>query len=224
MINKERYRADYSGEFVVTKIIYRDGKKITEKEYIENPITNQHISGRAVVIGNGHSLRHDVVRAVSNHGGGLLGQKKLQTYGCEGTWKKMHLDFCIEYDIPVLNEIVSSGYAERSVVYTLTTNCLKMPGEFYLIPYCVRLAAPAAAAYLAAFDGHREIFMLGVDGTTQEHHIDHKHIIDIKQVLEAYPNTKFYFVTDGAEPHDEWRAFRNAEVIDYRQFILHCDV
>ena len=85
MINKERYRANYDGEFVITKIIYRDGQKITEKEYIENPIINQHISGRAVVIGAGHSLRQDVVTAVSNHGGGLLGQKKLQTYGCEGT-------------------------------------------------------------------------------------------------------------------------------------------
>jgi len=224
MINKERYRADYAGEFVITKITYRDGKKITEKEYIENPITNQHISGRAVVISNGHSLRQDVVTALANHGGGLLGQKKLQTYGCDGTWKKIHLDFCIEYNIPTLNEIVASGCAERSVVYTLTTNCLKMPGEFYLIPYCVRLAPPAAAAYLAAFDRHNEVFLLGVDGTTKEHHIDHKHIIDIKQVLEAYPRTKFYFVTDGAEPHNEWRNFKNAEVIDYRQFILYCDV
>lgn len=224
MINKEHYRGDYNGEFVITKITYRDGQKITEKEYIENPITNQHISGRAVVIGAGHSLRDDVVKAVANHGGGLLGQKKLQTYGCEGTWKKMHLDFCIEYDIPVLNEIKSTKYNEKSVIYTLTTNCLKLPGQFYLIPYCVRLAAPAAAAYLAAFDGHKEIFLLGVDGTTSDHHIDHKHIIDIKQVLEAYPNTKFYFVTDGADPHDEWRAFRNVEVLNYRQFILHCDV
>jgi hypothetical protein len=224
MINKERYRADYDGEFVITKIIYRDGQKITEKEYIENPIANQHISGRAVVIASGHSLRKDVVTAVSNHGGGLLGQKKLQTYGCEGVWKKMRLDFCVEYDIPVLNEIKAANYNENSVVYTLTTNCLKMPGEFYLIPYCLRLAPPAAAAYLAAFDGHQEVFLLGVDGTTKEYHIDHKHIIDIKQVLQAYPNTKFYFVTDHADPYDEWRAFKNAEVLDYRQFVLHCDV
>jgi hypothetical protein len=224
MINKERYRADYAGEFVITKIIYRDGQKITEKEYIENPITNQHISGRAVVIAGGHSLRHDVVTAISNHGGGLLGQKKLQTYGCEGAWKKTHLDFCIEYDIPVLNELISTQYSEKSVVYTLTTNCLKIPGEFYLIPYCVRLAPPAAAAYLAAFDGHNEVFILGADGTTTEHHIDHKHIIDFKQVIAAYPNTKFYFVTDWADPYAEWLSLKNVAVMDYRQFIVHCDV
>jgi hypothetical protein len=209
MIHKEHYRENYAGEFVITKITYRDGQKLTEKEYIENPITNQHISGRAVVISNGHSLRHDVVTAISNHGGGLLGQKKLQTYGCDGTWKKMHLDFCIEHDIPVLEEIIRNKYHEKSVVYTLTTNCLKIPAQ---------------AAYLAAFDGHKEVFFLGVDGTTAEHHIDHKHLIDIKQVLEAYPNTKFYFVTDHADPWPEWRAFKNAEVLDYRQFVLHCDV
>ena len=109
-------------------------------------------------------------------------------------------------------------------MYTLTTNCLKIPGEFYLIPYCLRLAPPAAAAYLAAFDGHNEVFLLGVDGTTTEHHIDHKHIIDIKQVITAYPNTKFYFVTDGADPFAEWLSFNNVAVMNYRQFTLHCDV
>ena len=224
MIHKEHYRENYSGEFVITKITYRDGQKITEKEYIENPIVNQHISGRAVVISNGHSLRHDVVKVIANHGGGLLGQKKLQTYGCDGTWKKMQLDFCFEHDISTLEEIVNARYHENSVVYTLTTNCLKMPGQFYFVPYSVRLVLPAQAAYLAAFDGHNEVFLLGVDGTTLEHHVDHKHLIDIKQVLAAYPNTKFYFVTDHADPWPQWRAFKNAEVLDYRQFILHCDV
>jgi len=126
------------------------------------------------------------------------------------------------YEIPDL-ETYQKQYTTICCLH-YHTNCLRMPEQFYLIPYCLRLAPPATAAYLAAFDGHKEIFLLGVDGVTKEHHIDHKHLVDIKQVLEAYPNTKFYFVTDGADPHDQWRSFKNAEVWTYQQFITYCDV
>jgi predicted double-glycine peptidase len=38
MIHKEHYRENYTGEFVITKITYKDGQKLTEKEYIEKII------------------------------------------------------------------------------------------------------------------------------------------------------------------------------------------
>jgi len=224
VINKQRYRSNYSGEFVVTKVTYTNGKKIIDKEYIKNPITNQHISGRAAVIANGSSLQQNVLVPIGRHGGGLLGRKKLQTYGCESIWTKMRLDFCVEYDIKQLEQILASNYQQNTVVYTLTSNLLKMPGEFYLIPYCLHLAAPAAAAYLAAFDGHQEVFLLGVDGTTSEYNIDNKHVIDIKQVLVAYPSTQFRFITDHANPYDDWLQCANAEVWSYHKFVLYCDV
>ena len=70
-----RYRTDYEGEFVVLDTVFRGGKKIQRREYIENPIINQHISGRAVIIGAGPSARPDVVRLLARHRGGLLGKK-----------------------------------------------------------------------------------------------------------------------------------------------------
>ena len=51
----ERYRTDYDGEFVIVSNTIKNGKKHQEREWIENPIENQHISGRAAVIGNGDS-------------------------------------------------------------------------------------------------------------------------------------------------------------------------
>ena len=51
----ERYRTDYDGEFVITVNTITNGKKVQEREWIANPIENQHISGRAAVIGNGAS-------------------------------------------------------------------------------------------------------------------------------------------------------------------------
>ena len=51
----ERYRTEYDGEFVIVSNIVKEGKKLQEREWIENPIKNQHISGRAAVIGHGQS-------------------------------------------------------------------------------------------------------------------------------------------------------------------------
>ena len=47
-----RYRQDYAGEFVILETRWTKGKKVERREWIENPIQNQHISGRAVCIGS----------------------------------------------------------------------------------------------------------------------------------------------------------------------------
>jgi len=47
---QQRRRQDYPGEFIITRTTFRDGRKIQEREWIDNPIVNQHISGRAAVI------------------------------------------------------------------------------------------------------------------------------------------------------------------------------
>lgn len=47
---QQRRRQDYPGEFIITRTTFRDGRKIQEREWIDNPIVNQHISGRAAVV------------------------------------------------------------------------------------------------------------------------------------------------------------------------------
>ena len=219
-----RYRTDYEGEFVVLDTVFRGGRKIQRREYIENPIVNQHISGRAVIIGSGDSGRADVKRLLAKHRGGLLGKKKLQTYGAEGIWRDMRLDFCVENDPAELQAMIDEKYTEHTVVYTRVKNCLAMPGEFYIIPYGVRLRTTAQAAYLAAFDCHQEIFFVGVDGLTATYAPDLQLISDLNQVFVAYPGVQFRLITDGAQPHDTWLNNRNVEVWDYRKFVSYCDV
>jgi len=219
-----RYRTDYEGEFVVLDTVFRNGKKIQQREYVKNPIINQHISGRAAVIGNGPSARPEIVRMLPRHRGGLLGKKRLQTYGALNVWRSIRLDFCIENDPAELQCMIDQDYIENTVVYTRTKNCLDMPGNFYIIPYGVRLVPVAQAAYLAAFDGHEEIFMIGVDGLTSDQHKDDQCVSDLNQVFIAYPSVQFRLVTDGARPHDVWLRNRNVEVWDYRRFISYCDV
>ena len=49
---QERYRQDYDGEFVLLQTSIRNGVKEQRREWMINPIQNQHVSGRAAVIGS----------------------------------------------------------------------------------------------------------------------------------------------------------------------------
>jgi hypothetical protein len=219
-----RFRKDYDGEFVISNTTIRNGRKIQTREWVPNPIVNQHISGRAAVIGSGQTARPDVITHLSRHPGGLLGKKKLQTYGCETAWQSLPLDFYIDYNVDTLAKIVNQTYQKNTIVYTHSRNCLTMPGNFYMVPYNVRTSSPATAVYLAAFDGHREIFLLGIDGTNQNHAPDSQYIHDVNQVIQAYNTVTFRFVTDGMTPPTQWQAHRNVEVWKYSKFISYCDV
>ena len=219
-----RYRTNYQGEFVLLDTVFRGGKKIQQREYIANPIHNQHISGMAAVIGSGISAKIGVVKLLPRHRGGLLGKKKLQTYAAQGVWRTMRVDFCVENSQTELQDMLEQKYTAHTVVYTRVKNCMAMPGSFYIVPYGVRLVPMAQAVYLAAFDGHQEIFLLGVDGTDHQQALDAQCIHDLNQVFSAYATTQFRLITDGASPPAAWLHHRNVSVWDYRKFISHCDI
>ena len=78
---------------------------------------------------------------------------------------------------------------ENNIVYTTTRQCLTHPGEFYLIPHNPNMCIEALVVYLAAFDGHKEIFMLGYNhdmpastNTWAEH---------VNGIIAAYPSSTF---------------------------------
>ena len=91
-----RYRADYAGEFVVLETKWSGGKKIEKREWIDNPITNQHLSGRAACIGSGIDRNYFNYTVLQRHRGGLLGSKKLQNYGTGIIAQEMRLDFTVK--------------------------------------------------------------------------------------------------------------------------------
>lgn len=221
MISK-RYRNDYDGEFVIIKTIYRDGKKIQEREWIANPITNEHLSGRATIIGPGDSRVDFDFTRLQRHRGGLLGKKKLQTYGTGDTFQHMRLDFYVSNHRDRLNEILQSGYQQDNVVYTGAINCIKYPGEFYLIPYSPGLSDLASAAYLAAFDAHKEIFLLGLD--QEPNTADSNEIKQIMSLIGIYDDVRWYIVTNHTTVPRTMLKHPRVQLMDYREFISYCDV
>jgi hypothetical protein len=217
-----RYRADYPGEFIVIEATWQNGKKEEKREWIPNPIENQHISGRAACIGSNIDQEFFDYTHLQHHRGGLLGSKKLQTYGNSDIAKQMRLDFAVEKDLNKLTEIIKLGYQEDNIVYTSPTNCLIYPGEFYIVPYNPRLCDVAQLLYLAAFDGHKEIFMLGYNKESQIESLNW--IENVREVMDAYPGIIFHMVGEKTNMPDLWMEAYNTKNLSHQEFIYYCDV
>jgi hypothetical protein len=218
-----RYRSDYDGEFIITQSVWSGGKKRQTREWVANPIENQHISGRAVCIGSDHDLSHFDYTRLQRHRGGLLGSKKLQTYGTGQISTEMKLDFTIETQDDVLQNLIDNNIHIENIVYTTPKRCIQHPGMFYFVPYNPVLIREALLIYLAAFDGHQEVFLLGytnqatVGSTAFEY--------QVAAVIKNYASTKFYVVAEH-QHHipTAWLEHANVQAFDYRQFVSYCDV
>ena len=216
------YRSDYAGEFVVVETRWSGGKKTQTREFVANPIENHHISGRAVCIGSDFDAYQFDYTRLQRHRGGLLGSKKLQTYGTGDIALTMRLDFAVETRAPQLVNLKESGYTEKNIVYTTARQCIALPGEFYLIPLAPRLLDIATLLYLAAFDGHQEIFLLGYNQETPVENATWNQ--QVRNVVDAYPGVKFYFVGEPTNMYDFWLEPTNTQAMTYRDFIGYCDV
>jgi hypothetical protein len=217
-----RFRSEYSGEFIILESRWSGGKKQQTREWVPNPIENHHISGRAVCIGSDlDSWRFDYTR-LQRHRGGLLGSKKVQTYGTGEISQKMRLDFAVVPESEKLQPLIDSEYSVNNIVYTTARNCILHPGQFYLIPYSPRLVDLALLPYLAAFDGHQEIFLLGYTDEITANSTAWES--NIQSVFTAYPGVKFYLVGGKNNIKTNWLEHANVNYMDYREFISYCDV
>jgi hypothetical protein len=241
----KKYRTDYTGEDIIVerKQVNHQWHSVTET--VPNAITNNQISGRAVVIGNGpNRLTFDLNLLKKPQG--LLGSKTVQTYGCNALYRDFTTDFLVASgDNGIVSEIASSNYVNNNIAYTNNLHLLEHPGKFYLIPYDPYADAGTTAAYIAAFDGHTKIYLIGFDGHALDKHnhnvyadtngydakwdfeIDHnKWVQNRKQLFDVYDDVDFVWVTPFGRnliPEDlKWCG--NYRQISFRDFVLECDL
>lgn len=217
-----RYRRDYPGEFVITETKFSGGKKHEKRAWIENPIINQHLSSRAVAIGSSDDQERFDYRILATHRGGLLGSLKLQTYGTAEIAKQMRLDFTVDTNYNNLQSLIESKYTESNIVYTTAKNCTKQPGEFYLIPQYPHICTEVLPIYLAAFDGHKEVYLIGYSKETSAGHDNW--ITQITDIITAYASTMFIMVGNELNMPDEWLSCNNTKTLTNRDFVTYCDV
>ena len=216
------YRRDYDGEFVVVETKFTDGQNSQTREWIPNVIENHHISGRAAVIGSRTLSHRFQYQRLQRHRGGLLGKKRLQTYGTGDLWRDMKFDFFACADRSQLSDMIQQGYDQHCTVFSTARGCIDNPGRFYLIPYLPQIDALAMPLYLAAFDGHSEIFMLGYCLETPSG--SRTWISDIDSVIAAYNGTAFILVGVEANMPESWRSHSNVRSMTTREFVSYCDV
>lgn len=217
-----RYRSDYAGEFVLLETKFEHGKKIEKREWIANPIDNHHISGRAAVIGSRTDVPQFSFTKLARHHGGLLGKKKLQTYGSNDLWQDMKFDFVVAIESENVEAITAANYNQENIVYSTARNCVRHAGKFYLVPHAPVLDELSMAVYMAAFDGHREVFLLGYNNDTPM--VDKNWSAYLNHVLQAYAATDFVLVGTASNMPSVWRQNRNVRTIKYREFVSYCDV
>lgn len=239
----KKYRTDYAGEDVVVDRTLENRAWSATKETIPNRVTNTQISNKAVVIGNGiNRLGFELTNLKKPSG--LLGSKTVQTYGCNALHRDFTPDFLVALGQDVLlQEISTSDYIKNNVVYARASTLLNYPGKFYLVPHDNFVDAGTTAAYIAAFDGHKKIYLIGFDGhqpgwnnnvyagttgyddKTKDvmHNSWEKHK---KQLFDVYDDVDWVWVT----PHgsntipESLKYCENFRQISFRKLVIECDL
>jgi hypothetical protein len=242
-INK-LYRKDYIGEDIVVERNYNAGVWQDTTETVLNSVTNEQISNQAVVIGNGPSRLEFDMRAIFEHKGGLLGADTVQTYGCNALYRDYAPDFLVARGNKIVKELSSNPYVQNNIVYTSSIHLLEYPNKFYLIPHDPYCDAGTTAAYIAAFDGHKKIFLLGFDnqdtagynynvyaGTNgydaiKSETYDQKWVADRTMLVKTFDDVDFVWVTKSGRTTvpDEWKKCINLRQVSFRDFVIEADL
>jgi len=238
------YRRYYQGENIVVERNYSSGIWQDTTEMVPNAVINSQISEQAVVIGNGPSRLDFDLNLIKNHKGGLLASKALQSYGCNALYRDFTPNFLVAVGNEIIKEIANSNYTTDNIVYTDALHLLEYPNKFYLIPHNPYTDAGTAAAYIAAFDGHKKVFLLGFDGQDNSNYnynvyagtnayqpltaqvSDNKWVADRTILFNTYTETEFIRVTiKNTEPIPEpWKYCSNFRAINLNQFALEADL
>ena len=100
------YRKDYTGEEIVQERVMESGQWTTTTESVPNNVTNNQISNRAIVFGNGTGRESFDVKHLLTTKSGLLGADTLQSYACNAFYRDYTADFLVITKDPDTIQIV----------------------------------------------------------------------------------------------------------------------
>ena len=254
-ILKRLYRKDYTGEEVNTVGLYHEQEWHYQKEFVANPFTDLPYSNRAVVIGNGISrTEFDLTHFLPSRETTAWGEftpwtqakhkKRFNTYGCNALYRGFRPDFIVATGDEIVKEIADSDYTDNNVVYTNAYTVTEYPDKFHYIPQDPNYNSGAMAAYLAAFDGHKRVFMLGFDGidsATDNYNVyagtnaypSKDTVINesywtgsLYSIMKLYDDVEFIRVapTNTFRSPEPWKYLLNYRTISFRQFVLEADL
>ena len=230
---KRLFRNAYLGEDIYSNATYNEGQWNYEKEYVARTLDNQGFSKKAVIIGNGTSrLEFNLLEFQKSYI-----KRRIQTYGCNDLYKDYTPDFLVVSRPEVVKKVNQSGYCRDHVVYSNSNAILQYPGAFHLIPQDPSWNSGSIAAYLACFDGHPVVFLLGFDGNdapdTNNNVYERNGIqndsfmsLTMVHVFKSYPMVDFVLVNSTGRGYmpAAWYGVTNLRRISFRDLVLECDL
>jgi hypothetical protein len=222
---KQFYRSTYPGENVVTTLSLQNREWLPEAEFIPNSVFNTFTTSQALAIGNGTSREKFELRHIANHKAGFGGSNRLQTYGCNGLYKTFTPDFLIAVGDATVDELAVSGYTDEHIVYVNSQHIQSHPGKFYLIPQNIPYDSGSLAVYMACFDGHKKIYMLGYDSHDSNEYGTFW-TKTLSTIMSTYSDVEFIRVM----PTASWEiplgfsSLINFRQIGFREFVLEADI
>lgn len=222
---KKIHRSNYAGESIVTELVLSNNDWQPSTEYVPNRVFNTYTTSQALAIGNGPTQKEFDLSLIARHKGGLFGRDKLQSYGCNLLYKNFEPDFLVVTDADKVKTVARSGYTNDHIVYTNAQYLLEYPGKFYLTPQNPSYDAGALAAYLACFDGHKKVFLLGYDSYDDQSE-NTFYIKTLTMVMETYKDVEFVRVCPTLKYACSLSLQRlfNFRQVDFRGFVTEADI
>jgi len=240
---KKMFRSDYTGENITVRSWWENNQWNYAQEKIDNGVINIQTSNRAVAIGNGDSRAKYELFLLKNHRAGR-GAAAVQTYGCNAIYRNFSPTFTVATGPAVCKEIAESDYCDDQIVYANSEIVAQYPGKFYLIPQDMHYNSGALAAYLACFDGHKKVYLMGFDcgagenynnnmyaGTNgyapaNQNYSDELWVKTLVHVMETYNDVEFIRVMPTQDWYcpDEWKGMSNFRQITYGNFVTEVDL
>lgn len=239
---KKLYRYNYEGENIVTEMTHEGNQWNYTTEYVPNAVINTQISNKALIIGNGTSRASVDLSIIKRHKGGLLAAGALQTYGCNALYRDFVPDFLVASGDEITKEIANSGYCNEHIVYASSATLVEYPNKFYLTPQDVQFNSGAVATYLAAFDGHKTVYLMGFDsepgldpegniytgtnGYTHPHNNSAYYVKAMLEIFNLYNDVDFVRIvpTLAAYTPEQWNYVPNFRQVTFRDFVLEVDL
>lgn len=220
---KQLYRANYTGEEVVTSLTYKNADWTVEKQWIPSGVVdNNNERDAALVVGGGNTWQAPKGGFDLKYVKRPKAASRLKTYATNGVYKKFEPDFLV-VDDDAAQEVAQSGYCESHIVYAHAEVILQYPGKLYLIPQDPSWNAGAVATYMACFDGHKKIYLMGFDG---EQGNDAFYERAMLQLFNLYNEVEFVRVAPTANYYmpESWKYCVNLRQITFRNFVIEADL
>jgi hypothetical protein len=237
------YRSAYPSEDAISGLVYQNSEWVVHRAHLNLTDNEWPSYGRyAVVFGNGISRQKFNPKLLVDRPLSAIPSKVLRTYGCNAIYRDFIPDFLVTTNKEVLDDIEAKGIFYRTRLFVSRFLNHWNHNRYYNIPQDPPFNAGAVAAYLAAFDEHKKVFLLGFDGIDDpaasynlyegtpgyptQIYSEEYWVRSMLEVFTAYPDVDFVRVMPEASYRipEAWKYASNFRQINYNQFVLEADL